>query len=384
MRNSVCRLLSVPILFVGLVLSGTAHAQDMGAGQDGMGPQVTVNLYATLEFKNFKNSDSAFDARNIELLANGRLHSRLTGSAEIEFERTKAVGEGFGAVEVEQGWVQYEVASYLKIRSGVILVPFGNYNLTHFDPFQDLTDRPLMATKVVPTTWAEAGAGFVGSVFPTDNSVIDYQFYVVNGLTDMIGDDEGLREARPGFEEDNNNNKAMVARIAGSMGRNELGVSGYRGAYDADQNMATGVDVDGLLVFGPLEVLGEWAMFNFDKGFNSDTGLEVPEDLMGWYAQANLHFWFDFLNSTFLGREFEDPTFTLVFRYGQADNADDGDGSGVGNEKDNKETRTTVGINYRPTETFVFKVEYQNNKTDSESLEHGDNDGVLASATAAF
>jgi hypothetical protein len=372
------RLLTFMVVgLLGMGFAGTALAQDGGGG--GMMPEVHTNLYATLEFENFGNTDSAFDARNIELLVNGRMGPRLTGSAEIEFERAKAVGEDAGAVEVEQGWVQYEIIPLINVRTGVILVPFGKFNLTHFDPFRDLTDRPIMARRVIPTTWAEAGAGVVGSFYPTDNSVVDYQVYVVNGLTDMISD-KGFRDARGSFGEDNNNNKAVVGRLSATLDRSEVGVSGYRGAYDRDGNQVTGYDVDGMIVVGSLEILGEGAIFSVEQD-----GLALPEDLMGYYVQANYHFWFDFLNQTFMGRQFDDPTFTLSVRHGAVKILDDGDGAGLG-ETNNRETRTTVGLNYRPTETYVFKVEFQSNdmRTGGEALERGHNDGVIGSVTAAF
>jgi len=303
-------LMALIVVLIGAGFAQTVWAQDGDTG-GGMMPEVHTNLYATLEFVNFKHMDSYFDARNIELLVNGRMGPRLSGLAEIEFERSKAVGEDQGAIEVEQGWIQYEVNSLINLRTGIILVPFGRYNLTHFDPFQDLTGRPLMAIVVAPTTWAEAGAGFVGSFFPTENSVIDYQVFVVNGLTDAITDVEGLHEARGLFGEDNNNNKGIAGRVALSVGRHELGASIYHGSYDGSGDQITGYDADGMLAFGPLEIVAEWAKFVIENGLNSD-GFAVPTSLEGAYVQANYHFWFDFLNQTFLGSQFEDPTFTLV------------------------------------------------------------------------
>ncbi len=102
--------------------------------------------------------------------------------------------------------------------------------------------------------------------------------------------------------------------------------------------------------------------------------------MQGGYIQANYHFWFDALNDTFLGQEFDSPTFTGVVRYGQARIGDDNDaGTGA-----NKETRLTLGLNYRPVETFVWKVEYQFNHATNEPLERGDSNGFITSVSAAF
>ena len=84
------------------------------------------------------------------------------------------------------------------------------------------------------------------------------------------------------------------------------------------------MDVDWKFTHGSLEFIGEYAWFNLDKGL-SDEGIDLPRTLQGGYVQANYHFWFDFLNSTFLGKTFDAPTFNAVTRLGRAEIDDDGD-----------------------------------------------------------
>jgi len=352
---------------------------------------LKVNLYTTLEFEHFQRRHSQFDARNVELLIRGQLTDRLKSFAEIEYERTAQTSAGSrqGEVEVEQGWIEYAINQYLNLRGGVILVPFGKYNLQHFDPFQELTDRPIAMRRVVPVTWAEAGAGFSGQAFLgknlgtslLSNLNLNYQLFVVNGLTNEITD-RGLRDASGAFGSDTNNNKAVVGRLGISpFSGTEIGLSGYAGVYDTKGHRINGLDTDFDISKGPFQLLGEYAIFTLDEnGLESDNATLVPKRLAGGYIQANYRFWFERLNKTFLGRGFENPTFTAVLSYGQADIADDGD-AGTGS---NREDRWTIGLNYRPIETYVFKLEYQFNKTKSEALEYGDSNGVVASVTAAF
>lgn len=112
---------------------------------DKLQKMIDFHLYVTLEFENFENSNSSFDARQIELFFGMQLTDRLKAFSEIEFERTAVTSDGRrqGEVEVEQGWLEYYVNDYFVPRFGVILVPFGKYNLAHFAPFRDLTDPPL-------------------------------------------------------------------------------------------------------------------------------------------------------------------------------------------------------------------------------------------------
>ena len=349
---------------------------------------IKLNLYTTLEFENFENRNSSFDARNIELILEGKLNDRLTAFAEIEFERTAITSSGNrqGEVEVEQGWLEYRINDFLNPRMGVILVPFGRFNLEHFDVLRDLTDRPIAMRRIIPVTWAEAGAGFTGKLFlgnKFEKSLLEeldiqYQFFFVNGLTNDLTD-TSTREARGAFGKDNNGNKALVGRMGIDIRKGvELGLSGYWGKYDHNSDI-DGFDVDWKISLGPLEIIGEYVLIDLEKGLNK-SGVEVPENLYGGYVQANYHFWINSLNQTFLGQNFDNPTFTFVTRLEQVTIDDDGDVD-LG---DNKEERLTIGLNYRPVSTWVFKLEYQFNSTDREALEHGDKDGYIFSVSASF
>jgi hypothetical protein len=123
---------------------------------------VNFNLYTTLEFDDYKNTNSAFDVRNIELFEDPRMSQRLKGFAEIEFERTAKANSGPRKVEVEQGWLEYSIKSYFNSRFGIVLVAFEKYNLYYFDTFRDLIDSPIPMRRVIQTAWAEVGADFVG------------------------------------------------------------------------------------------------------------------------------------------------------------------------------------------------------------------------------
>lgn len=236
-----------------------------------------------------------------------------------------------------------------------------------------------MAKDVIPTTWTEAGAGIFGGFNPTLGSYEDlnlnYEFYVVNGL-DAGFSDTGLSGGRPGLKTDNNDDKAVVGRLAVSPWLNqEVGVSGYMGNYDLLENDITGVGFDSLTTFGPFELINEYAYFGVEQ-----TTTDVANFFQGAYSQVNYDFWLAFLSDTFLGRGFKDPKLTLVGRYDWALISDDSDAS-VGN---NEEDRWTAGFNYRPIDNFVFKLEYQWNHTKEEALERGENNGFLTSVAIGF
>jgi hypothetical protein len=287
---------------------------------------------------------------------------------------------------VEQGWLEFAVSNTVRARFGVVLVPFGKFNLEHFDTTRDLIDRPIMIRRVVPVTWAEAGVGITGQTNLRRGSgsqawKLDYSVYLINGLRDDLTD-TSIRNARGGFGTDNNNNKALVGRIGLlSPSGLEIGISGHSGKLDRDgEDSILGLAVDAEFTRGPFEILGEFAQFGLDEGLEADGVTARPEEHSGYYLQSNYHFWPSRFNDTFMARSFQSPTLTAAIRYGTARIDDDGD-VGAG---DNEEVRLTIGLNYRPTETFVFKIEYQFNKTDNESLERVDRNGLVFSASAAF
>jgi hypothetical protein len=383
-----------------------AHEQNLSLFEE-LRNRAKINLYGTLEFSNFEKTKSTFQGRDFEILADIKASKRFrifaglqaidqcihchrpgTPGTRESLESTLNRGSRDRNLVVTQGWIEYSINRYINPRFGIILVPFGRYNQEHYDTTQELVSRPIMALDVVPTVWSEAGAGFTGSISLADASSsewlqefeLNYQLYVVNGLTDAHIEDTGLGMTPGRFNNDNNNNKALVGRLELNPLTNiSIVLIGYLGAYDTHDNNILAYDIDWKIEYGPAEVVGEFANFDLDEGVN-DAGLAVPENLHGGYIEGRYHFWPNFLNKTFLGWELDDPKFTAIIRAGYVETKDDGDPD----EGDNREERLTMGFNYRPIESLVVKLEYQINKTENEPFQMGDNNGFMASVSAAF
>lgn len=340
---------------------------------------VSVGGYMDHEFESFHESTATFDQHRWIINIGAELADRLRFYSEYEIEHGGPNASGGGEAKVEQAWIDYLITEWLNLRAGAILVPFGRYNLYHDSDLQDLTDRPLVARDIIPTTWTESGVGLYGEFNPVlrdyEDLVLGYEAYVINGLDDGFSD-TSLRGARGSIESDNNTAKSLVGRVIVSPALgHEIGLSGYWGIY-SNKDDITGGAVDWLTTWGSLEVLGEFAYFGVDE----PSGMNIADYFTGYHIQANYHFWPEFLNDTFLGRNFDEPSFTLVSRYGWAKIDDDSD-AGTG---DNEERRVTLGLNYRPVESWVFKTEYQWNDTKNERLERGDKHGFMASVAMGF
>jgi hypothetical protein len=310
----------------------------------------------------------------------------LRFATEIEFEHGGVKDEGDVTVSTTTGSgtaslsgeskVEFAVLDYdligesLGFRGGIVLIPVGKFNLAHDSPINDLNDRPLVSRTIIPTTFAESGAGLFGTLYPMDPLKLDYQFYVTQGYNggatgSKITKASGLRDARSSIQSDNNENLGYSGRVALSpfLG-SEIGASFYSSVYDdAGQNALTTFAGDWGFQWRFLEFLGEYA--NTQIGKDSSILASVPERMEGYYAQLNIHFLQDAVRPG--------STFTGVTRWDSV-NTDLRDDT-------NDRQRLTFGLNFRPVEQTVFKLDYQVNYEDMAVNRTLNNAWILGFAT---
>lgn len=345
---------------------------------------ATVGGYATEQFENFESTNRTFNNQRFIVFVGRELTDRIRFYSELEFEQLASVeadpaDSRGGAIEVEQAWFDYGINDALNLRFGDVLVPFGQFNLHHDDPLQELVDRPIVDRRIIPTTWTETGVGAYGEWNLAGDLRLRYEGYVVNGLNNKISATTGgLRGARGSFGSDNNNDKALVGRLSVSPGPwLDVGLAGYTGEYDKQQHRINGAALDWVTKYGPVELLGETALFDLQRGF-TDSGAVVPDHLWGTYVEGRYHFWPAWLSNTFLGRGFKHPRLTGTLRY---DHGVIDQFSTVANAGTFTSDRFTVGLNYRPIDDFVLKLDYEMNNG---NLERGRSDGLIAAAALSF
>jgi hypothetical protein len=347
-----------------------------------MGRGTHVGGYVDFDYAKSESANGTFRSHRLIPFIYSDIAEGIRFATEIEFEYGGPQNnQKDGELKVEFAVLDYDVVpEHLAARGGIVLSPLGKLNLVHDTPLQDVTNRPLVDNFVIPTTLSESGVGVFGTLYPTELQKVDYEVYLVNGFNGdrttttqtanlttgavtsattvttggNITSAGGLRSARGSQRSDNNNNKAVVGRIGYSprLGY-ELGVSGHQGAYDAKgENDLTITAVDAAAQFGPLELLGEAAQADIDRGAGVSL-TAVPGALRGWYGQANLHFLQDKVRPG--------STFTAVLRYDEYDT-----------DLTSRQTRETYGLNFRPVEDAVFVVDYavnhENPRSDNDTL----------------
>lgn len=336
--------------------------------------RINLNVYGDFQASAFRGEDSLFDGRAFELVLSGQPHARLSFFSEIEFERAAAVGEERGGeVLVEQAYATFHVSPLLNLRAGILLVPFGNVNVDHFAPRRDVVSKPIVSWVVAPSDWTDNGLGLQGSRLLGTAWLLSYEAYAIAGLDSEVNG-FGLRDARQGYGVDNNADKALVGRAALSrLGSVTVGLSGYRGRYDDDGRRAlAGWAIDGLFEHGRLRLTGE---------YDSLTADGAPDArFRGFYARLSFDVLKDALRPTPLGRDFSDPRLTAVYQYDRV-KAEGPVGDAF---EETTETRHTLGLNFRPSDNWVLKLNYEINRTDNLVLYQGNREGFIGAIGFVF
>ncbi|RAP32209.1 hypothetical protein DID76_00980 [Candidatus Marinamargulisbacteria bacterium SCGC AG-414-C22] len=328
------------------------------------------------------DSIDTFKAHRFILGVSSIITDRISLNSEIEFEYGGYVTNTDadsnvqkGEIKIEQAWLDYKLSDTLTNRIGIILVPFGRVNVLHDSNLRDATQRPLYSKYIVPSTWFDTGTGFHGKMSYNDVD-FGYEVYVVNGLadtddltTDDIKSSNGIRKARPNYKIDNNNNKALAGRvfISPRIGF-DVGYSFYQGKYDDDNSK--NIALNGMDLFfkkGKHEFIAEYAIASIDS--NSGT---VPKKMDGGYIEFRSHVLQTYLKSKLFS--FKRPIITVFARTGFV-NTD--------HATDYVTYRYTLGFNFRPVESVVYKLEFVQDNYD-QPTETGFVNQLVASVAVGF
>ncbi len=296
-----------------------------------------------------------------------------------------------GEIKIEFATIDFLMTDWLNYRGGIILSPLGKFNLTHDSPLQDLTDRPMISRRIIPTTLSESGMGFFGTFYPTEMSTLSYEIYAVNGFS---AEDEGvvagtglsfIRNSRGSIKDNNNRNFAFVGRVAYSpfLGL-EVGLSAHSGNIDQhDSNRMTIKAVDWTYQRGAFELVGEYAHSSIEREGNFDATTKNSDkyngDMWGFYVEPRYHFMPQLLKDVAPTFFTDNSTFTAVCRLGHLDINNPTPGSA-----DRRQTRLTPGFNFRYTEDTVFKAEYQLNWENDRTRDETSNNALVFSVATYF
>lgn len=315
-----------------------------------------------------------FEAKRFNLFTYTSVSERVRVASELEFE------EGGEEIKVEMALLDFEIHPALIFRAGILLSPLGRFNLAHDSPANELTDRPLVSTELIPTALSEAGMGIYGAFFPAGRMRITYEIYGVNGFDEglLFGDEAGTRfAAGRGNFEDNNNRPSLVGRVGLSpLPALEVGLSLHTGPYNVWEVEGLELDERRSATIWAFDWDGHWRRWHL-QGEYAAASIDVPAESAvfqgrqsGYYAELSGAFgknWLAALPGSF---------FTGVLRLGAVDFDADGRGDDV--------ERQTLGLNFRPHTDTVFKLDYQRTTETDPFANELDAAALLFSAATYF
>lgn len=311
---------------------------------------------------------------------------KLFFNSELEFEFSGK------ETEVEQAYLEYRFNPKFNIRGGVFVPPLGRFNTFHDANLQDISNRPLVSTFVIPSTYKDAGIGILGAFNVGSRAKLTYEGYVVNGLRSDEGGEFkrelGLFESKGNNRFfDNNPQKSFVGRLSFSpfLGL-EAGFSGYRGKHDNQGKYDLSIfAVDYKFTKGNFQIQGEYARaaiqrpeespeeiaakqllqslpkgdyintFDFlDKNINEPIFQTSARSTDGFYIETR----YRFRPKWFTSRTSDDGSIAPVFRYDQVNL----DRSYSHFSFPLNMRRYSVGLSIRPTEAASFNFIYNKDR----------------------
>lgn len=271
-----------------------------GAG-GGVASRTSVHGYGELHMQASDENPTHVDSHRFVVGVHSELSDWIHLNMEMDFEH--AMEE----LEFEFGYLDFLLSDSLNFRAGAMLMPMGNLNEFHEPPLFYSVERPDFHSKLIPTTWTQAGVGVFGQV----DDGINYRLYLVNavqstgtgrsGNAGYFRDEDFIRKGRAQLNKIHAGDWAFTGRAEYSkISGADLGMSFYTGC-STQQN----IDECGLLSILEADAKYRWRAVEFDasimKGWVEDTkeinanatgnsnSNDVPSSAFGYVVQLALH-----------------------------------------------------------------------------------------------
>lgn len=267
--------------------------------------------------------------------------------SEVELEHSLA-GDGAdkpGEIELEQAYLEFDIAEFHALRAGVQLLPIGILNETHEPPTFYGVERNGVESNIIPTTWWEAGVAATGEL----GEGFSYDVMYHSGL-DVTRNNTATNFAIRGGRDKVANADARAGAVTG-----RLRYTGWTGVeiaasaqYQEDVTQGRAEKTPATLLEAHID--GNWAVGPGSVGFralgavwdlDSTSAANLGRDEQyGWYVEPSYRF----------GTEWGDLGFFV--QYAEWDNT-------AGSAADTKVSQTRLGTNFWPTPDTVIKLDYQ-------------------------
>jgi len=134
------------------------------------GPATVLTSYGEINYNRPTNDskNTVADMRRFVLGYQHRFDEKTKVVTELEVEHAVSSSSDRGEVEVEQAYLERQVARQYAVRAGLFLMPSGLLNENHEPTAFYGVERNFVETAIIPSTWREGGIQIVGTY---DNGV---------------------------------------------------------------------------------------------------------------------------------------------------------------------------------------------------------------------
>lgn len=309
-----------------------------GGASGGWWDRTSLGGYGELHY-NGGDKDEV-DFHRFVLFIGHEFNDYIRFFAEVELEHAVAGDGQEGEVELEQAFVEIDIAENHALTAGVQLIPVGILNEVHEPPTFYGVERNQVETQIIPTTWWEAAAGAHGQL----GGGFSYNALLHSGLeVDPATFD--IRGGRQKVSEAPAEDGAVTGRLkwTGMPGVELSTTLQYQSDITQGANEAEALlfeaHVDAEMAAGPgrigFRALG--AVWDIDNATAEALG---ADEQYGWYVEPSYRFpiWYGDLG--------------VFTRYAMWDER-------AGDSIDSARSQVQVGANYWPHPDVVFKVDYQ-------------------------
>ena len=316
-------------------------ADQVDENSQSSGSSTTVGGYGELHYNNLSNGagtdKKVLDLHRFVIFVNHEFNDDIRFFSEFEIEHAfikdnndDSGNTSSGEVEVEQAFVQFDIAENSNIDAGIFLIPVGILNETHEPPTFYGVERNPVEKNIIPVTWWEGGAMF--------SSRFDSGFSYDAALTSGLDGGTSIRGGRQKTSNAKANNLAATARAK------YTGISGLTlsatAQYQDDMTQDTSDDIGSATL---IETHAIWNVADFTL-----TGLYARWDIDGDGASTAQK---DVQDGAYLEASYKiTPSWGVFFRQNQWDNGGTGDTS---------KSQSDIGVNFWPHENVVIKADYQ-------------------------
>jgi len=314
--------------------------------------KTSIGGYGEMHYNNL-DSKKEIDFHRFVLFFGHEFTDKLRMYSELELEHAVSGDSENGEVELEQGYIEYDLNQNHQVKGGLFLLPVGILNETHEPPTFYGVERNPVETNIIPTTWRAGGGAANGEIAPGWS----YDIAIHEGLKTSADDSYKVRDGRQENSEADANDLAGTGRLkwTGIPGVEVAATVQYQsditqGESNAGHAWLYEAHTD--IQHGPFGLRALYARWNLDGGGPKAIGADVQE---GFYVEPSYRF---------------NAKFGIFARYNQWDNA-------AGDSTDSKMKQYDAGINYWPYPDVVLKADLQQQDNDGKKKnDNGFNLGI--------